>query len=146
MPHDDSGYDVTLYTRAMGTTPGKSSIHAVAVDRFGSTALVHNQEVPTSSPHVAQYQAAIKGLDMCMDHGFRRVAHVVHSELLHKQINGELNVNDVALKPLHRSYHDIKGRLDRVRMVHQAEIPDAGELLAGVISGKKDEHDASVLD
>ena len=147
MPYDDTGYAARLYTGVRGTTrDGKHLLDIVAMDRFGNTAIVHQAAVSASSANAAHHMAAVKGLDLCHDHGFRTVAHLVSHPLVAKQLGGELNVNDHALRPMHHSYKELKGKFDRVIVMHDPGEKSGVDMLASFMQNKRDEHDAAVID
>jgi ribonuclease HI len=66
--------------------------------------------------NVAEYSAAIMGLERAVKLGARRVKLLADSELLVKQINGQYQVKSQGLKPLHARVKELIARIGSVEV------------------------------
>jgi ribonuclease HI len=68
--------------------------------------------------NVAEYSAAIMGLEQAVTLGARRVKLFADSELLVKQINGQYKVKNEGLKPLHARVKELIARIGSVEVIY----------------------------
>ncbi len=70
--------------------------------------------------NVAEYNAAIIGLEQAVKHGASKVRLLADSELLVKQLNGQYKVKNEGLKPL---YLKVKELISKIGSVEVKYIP-----------------------
>jgi ribonuclease HI len=70
--------------------------------------------------NIAEYSAAILGLEYAVKAGFSRVKLLADSELLVKQLNGQYRVKNEGLKPL---YFRVKELIAKIGSVEVSYIP-----------------------
>jgi probable phosphoglycerate mutase len=68
--------------------------------------------------NVAEYTAAILGLERAAALGAREVLLRSDSQLLVNQLTGRYRVKTAHLQPLHRRVHELAAGFDRVRFEH----------------------------
>lgn len=68
----------------------------------------------TTTNNIAEYTAAILGLEYAVQQGATRVNLFADSELLVKQLNGEYKVKNEGLKPLHAKAKELIGKINSV--------------------------------
>lgn len=68
----------------------------------------------TTTNNIAEYTAAILGLEYAVQQGATKVNLFADSELLVKQLNGEYKVKNEGLKPLHAKAKDLIGKIGTV--------------------------------
>lgn len=68
----------------------------------------------TTTNNIAEYTAAILGLEYAVQQGATKVNLFADSELLVKQLNGEYKVKNEGLKPLHAKAKDLIGKIGDV--------------------------------
>ena len=70
----------------------------------------------TTTNNIAEYTAAIMGLEYAVEAGARSVKLFADSELLVKQINGQYKVKNEGLKPLHGKVKELIAKLGSVEV------------------------------
>jgi ribonuclease HI len=70
----------------------------------------------TTTNNIAEYTAAIMGLEYAVIRGAKRVRLFADSELLVKQINGQYKVKNEGLKPLHGKVKELIAKLGSVEV------------------------------
>jgi ribonuclease HI len=88
--------------------------------------------------NVAEYSAAIMGLEQAVRLGARRVKLLADSELLVKQINGQYKVRNPGLKPLHARVKELIARIGSVEVqyIRREENREADALANKAIDEK----------
>jgi len=84
MPYDETGYDLYLVTRAKAPEPpGRLAVIAMGgLDAYGETVVQHVEEVDRPTLLLAQYEAAIVGLEQAVRRGAQIVELLVDSPVL----------------------------------------------------------------
>ena len=70
----------------------------------------------TTTNNIAEYQAAIIGLEHCVKLGASSVRLHADSELLVKQLNGQYKVKNEGLKPLYAKAKELIAKIGRVEV------------------------------
>ncbi len=70
----------------------------------------------TTTNNIAEYTAAIIGLEHAVKLGASRVKLIADSELLVKQLNGQYRVKNEGLKPLHAKAKELIARIGSVEV------------------------------
>ncbi len=70
----------------------------------------------TTTNNIAEYQAAIIGLEHCVKLGASTVRLHADSELMVKQLNGQYKVKNEGLKPLYLKVKELIGKIGRVEV------------------------------
>ena len=83
--------------------------------------------------NIAEYNAAIIGLEYAVQRGATRVQLLADSELLVKQLNGQYKVKNEGLRPLHQK---VKGLLARINSTEIQYIPRAMNKEADALANK----------
>ena len=90
-----------LYTDgASRGNPGPAAIGAVLFDRNGRRVHAVSQVIGEATNNVAEYSAAIAGLEAALSLGIRDIELRMDSELVVRQISGQYRVRHPKLKPL----------------------------------------------
>jgi ribonuclease HI len=106
--------ELTIYTDgASRNNPGESGA-GVYILHDGKPFEQIARYLGTTTNNVAEYTAAIIGLEHALKAGARRVKLFADSELLVKQINGQYKVKNEGLKPLHAKARELIGRIGSV--------------------------------
>jgi ribonuclease HI len=106
--------ELTIYTDgASRNNPGESGA-GVYILRDGEPFEQIARYLGTTTNNVAEYTAAIIGLEHAVKVGARRVSLFADSELLVKQINGQYKVKNEGLKPLHAKARELIARIGSV--------------------------------
>ncbi len=70
----------------------------------------------TTTNNIAEYTAAIMGLEFAVKQGAQKVKLFADSELLVKQINGQYKVKNEGLKPLHGKVKELIAKIGSVEV------------------------------
>jgi ribonuclease HI len=70
----------------------------------------------TTTNNIAEYQAAIIGLEHCVKLGATVVRMHADSELMVKQLNGQYKVKNEGLRPLHQRAKELIAKIGRVEV------------------------------
>ena len=93
--------ELTIYTDgASRNNPGESGA-GIYILRDGEPFEQIARYLGTTTNNIAEYTAAIIGLEHAAKVGARKVRLFADSELMVKQINGQYKVKNEGLKPLH---------------------------------------------
>jgi len=108
--------ELTIYTDgASRNNPGEAGA-GVYMLRDGEPFDRIARYLGTTTNNVAEYTAAIIGLERAASAGARSVRLFADSELLVKQINGQYKVKNEGLKPLHGKVKELIARIGRVEV------------------------------
>ncbi len=108
--------ELTIYTDgASRNNPGESGA-GVYILQDGEPFEQIARYLGTTTNNVAEYTAAIIGLEHAVKVGARRVSLFADSELMVKQINGQYKVKNEGLKPLHAKARDLIARIGSVEV------------------------------
>ena len=106
--------EMTIYTDgASRNNPGEAGA-GVFIIRDGEPVAKIARYLGTTTNNVADYTAAIIGLEHAMKLGVSRVRLFADSELLVKQLNGQYRVKNEGLKPLHAQARALIAKIGRV--------------------------------
>ncbi len=87
----------------------------------------------TTTNNIAEYTAAIMGLEFAVKQGAQKVKLFADSELLVKQINGQYKVKNEGLKPLHGKVKELIAKIGSVEVQY---IPRAQNKEADALANK----------
>ena len=153
MPYADTGYDLTILTRASvsGEGPrGPAVIAASALNGHDRLLFSEGGPIGVASPAAAELEAALLGLSLARQHGGRVVCHLVTSAETYDLLTAEPAVHpDPGVSLLRGRYEALKGQFERVRVMHRAapDLPlNAPDDLAEFLRAKRQEHDNGVID
>ena len=108
--------EITLYTDgASRNNPGEAGA-GVHVIQDGKPADGLARYLGVTTNNIAEYTAAIIGLEHAISIGAKRVKLFADSELMVKQINGQYKVKNEGLKPLHAKVKDLIARIGCVEV------------------------------
>ena len=108
--------ELTIYTDgASRNNPGEAGA-GVYILRDGEPVERIARYLGTMTNNVAEYTAAIIGLEHAARSGASAVRLLADSELLVKQINGLYKVKNEGLKPLHAKAKELIARIGRVEV------------------------------
>jgi ribonuclease HI len=125
--------ELTIYTDgASRNNPGEAGAGAYIM-RDGRPLERLSRYLGTTTNNIAEYTAAIMGLEYAVQTGARRVKLLADSELLVKQINGQYKVKNEGLKPLHARVKELIARIDSVEVQY---IPRAQNKEADALANK----------
>ena len=103
--------------------PGPASIGAVIFDEKGRNVHSLSQRIGRATNNVAEYTAAIAGLEAALALGARQVELRMDSELVVRQLEGRYRVRNPALKRLSTRTQELRGRFAsfQARSIPRAE-------------------------
>lgn len=108
--------ELTIYTDgASRNNPGEAGA-GVVVKENGEKVESIARYLGTTTNNVAEYTAAIIGLEHAVGAGASSVKLFADSELLVKQLNGQYKVKNEGLKPLHAKAKELIARIGRVEV------------------------------
>lgn len=108
--------DLTIFTDgASRNNPGESGA-GVYITQDGRPLEGIARYLGRTTNNIAEYSAAILGLERALSLGARTVRLLADSELLVKQINGLYKVKNEGLKPLHAKAKELIARIGRVEV------------------------------
>jgi ribonuclease HI len=108
--------ELTIYTDgASRNNPGEAGA-GVYILKDGTPVERIARYLGTTTNNVAEYTAAIIGLEHAAKAGARSVKLFADSELLVKQVNGLYKVKNEGLKPLHAKVRELIARIGRVEV------------------------------
>ncbi len=87
----------------------------------------------TTTNNIAEYTAAIMGMDYAVKVGASSVRLLADSELLVKQLNGQYKVKNEGLKPLHNRVKELIAKIGNVEVQY---IPRAQNKEADALANK----------
>lgn len=125
--------DLTIYTDgASRNNPGEAGA-GVFIMQDGEPVARIARYLGTATNNVAEYTAAIIGLEHAVKLGVSRVKLFADSELLVKQLNGQYRVKNEGLKPL---YSRAKELIAKIGSVEVQYIPRAQNSEADALANK----------
>jgi ribonuclease HI len=98
--------------------PGPAGIGAVVLSEAGDVLAEVAEAIGVATNNVAEYRAAIAGLERCRDLGARDVRVRADSKLLVEQLSGRWKVKNPTLIRLHGEARGLATGFDRVRFEH----------------------------
>ncbi len=108
--------ELTIYTDgASRNNPGEAGA-GVFIMRDGKPLEKIARYLGTTTNNIAEYTAAIIGLEHAVKLGASRVRLIADSELLVKQLNGIYRVKNEGLKPLHVKAKELIARIGSVEV------------------------------
>jgi ribonuclease HI len=108
--------ELTLYTDgASRNNPGQAGA-GIFIMRDGKPLDRIARYLGTTTNNIAEYQAAIIGLEHCVKLGASSVRLHADSELMVKQLNGLYKVKNEGLKPLHQKARELIARIGKVEI------------------------------
>ncbi|MFH1593856.1 MAG: ribonuclease HI family protein [Candidatus Omnitrophota bacterium] len=116
--------------------PGPAGIGAVILDKSGNKIKEFNKYIGVATNNVAEYTAAIYGLQEALFLRADEVVLNVDSELVAQQLKGEYRVKNVNIKPLfEQALHLISGfkKVD-IRHIKREENKEADKLVNRAIN------------
>ena len=125
--------ELTIYTDgASRYTPGEAGAGAV-IKQEGKDIAALARYLGTTTNNIAEYTAAIMGLEHAVHLGASRVKLFADSELLVRQINGRYKVKNEGLKKL---YHTVKELIAKIGCVEVQYSPREQNREADALSNK----------
>ena len=94
--------------------PGPAAYGYVLEAEDGTVLAAHGEAIGVATNNVAEYRALLAGLERAAETGIDELAVVSDSELLVKQMRGEYNVKNVALRELWEEAQRTASRLATV--------------------------------
>lgn len=98
--------------------PGPAASGAVLVDSEGAVITEIGLYLGTATNNVAEWTALCIGLEAALEHGIRRLAVRLDSELVVKQMNGEYRVKHAGLLPLYKEARELMRKFESVDFAH----------------------------
>jgi ribonuclease HI len=98
--------------------PGPAASGAVLVSPDGEVLHEVGHYLGRATNNVAEWTALELGLQAAIEHGVRRLAIRMDSELVVKQLSGEYRVKHPDLAPLHRRVVSLLRKFDEVDVKH----------------------------
>ncbi len=103
----------------------------VIEDEDGNLLEEHAKFLGVATNNVAEYKAAVLGLERAKALGAKTVEVRADSELMVKQASGEYRVKNIGLKPLYEKLKILETHFDKVRYRHvRREQNTAADALA----------------
>jgi ribonuclease HI len=108
--------ELTIYTDgASRNNPGEAGA-GIFILRDGEPVERIARYLGTTTNNIAEYRAAIIGLEQAVSLGASSVKLNADSELLVKQINGQYRVKNEGLKPLHAKVKELIAKIGSVEV------------------------------
>ncbi len=98
--------------------PGPAGAGAIVVAEDGTVLAEVAEGLGETTNNVAEYTAAIRGLEAAQTLGARDVLLRSDSQLMINQLTGRYRVKTAHLQPLHRQIHELARTFDRVEYEH----------------------------
>ena len=98
--------------------PGPAGIGVVITDADGTVVAEIAEGLGVATNNVAEYTAAIRGLERARDLGAREVLLRSDSRLMVEQLSGRFKVKNTNLRRLHAAAHDLVAGFDSVGFEH----------------------------
>jgi ribonuclease HI len=103
---------------ASSGNPGPAGIGIVLTTPDGREVLAWGESIGETTNNVAEYRAALAGLEKALELDVRRVRLLTDSQLLVRQLNGEYRVKSASLQPLHAATCELLKKFDRWEAEH----------------------------
>ncbi len=124
---------LTIFTDgASRNNPGEAGA-GVLILRDNKPVAKLSKYLGTTTNNIAEYSAAIMGMEHAIKLGASSVRLLADSELLVKQLNGQYKVKNEGLKPLH---HKVKELIAKIGSVEVEYIPRAQNKEADALANK----------
>jgi ribonuclease HI len=108
--------ELTIFTDgASRNNPGEAGA-GIFILRNGKPVDKIARYLGTTTNNIAEYQAAIIGLEQCVKLGASMVKLHADSELMVKQLNGQYKVKNEGLKPLHARVKELIAKIGTVEV------------------------------
>lgn len=108
--------ELTIFTDgASRNNPGEAGA-GIVIKENGEQVQGIARYLGTTTNNIAEYKAAIIGLENAVRLGAASVRLFADSELLVKQLNGQYKVKNEGLKPLHAKAKELIARIGRVEV------------------------------
>lgn len=115
----DPGPRLTVYSDgAARGNPGPAGIGAVVLDERGDVVDEIAEGIGVATNNVAEYRAALAGLEAARRAGAREVLLRADSRLLVEQLAGRFRVKNPTLIRLHQRVREVAGGFERIRFEH----------------------------
>jgi ribonuclease HI len=140
-PERKKGIELFVHTDgASRGNPGEAGAGIVISDVLGRTVKEFKAFLGVATNNVAEYRAAILGLEKALELGAGNLTLYLDSELVGRQIKGEYKVREDHLKPLHRQATDLLGRFFgyHIECVAREENRRADQLANEAIDQRKE--------
>jgi len=125
--------EFTIYSDgASRNNPGEAGAGVYILPAAGAPVKICRYLGQTTN-NIAEYTAAIIGLQYVREQGATKVKLLADSELLVKQLNGQYRVKNEGLKPL---YQKVKGLIAAIGSVEVQYIPRAMNKEADALANK----------
>ncbi len=112
----EPGQELTIYTDgASRNNPGEAGAGVYILQDNKPVGEIA-QYLGKTTNNIAEYKAAILGLEHAVKQGATRVNLFADSELLVKQLNGDYKVKNEGLKPLHGKAKELIGKIGSVQV------------------------------
>lgn len=98
--------------------PGPAGLGAVVTDPAGHVLAEAGEGIGVATNNVAEYRAALRGLELAAEVGGRDVLLRSDSRLLIEQLSGRFRVKNPTLQRLHAEVREAAARFDRVAFEH----------------------------
>jgi ribonuclease HI len=117
--------------------PGPAAIGAVIIDPGGQPVHRVSQRIGHATNNVAEYRAAIAGLEAALALAARRVELRMDSELVVRQLEGRYRVRNPALKKLFARLEELRSRFDsfQARAIPRSGNRQADQLANAALDG-----------
>jgi ribonuclease HI len=139
---------ITAYTDgASRGNPGDAGIGIVFVDENGNVIREIAEYIGQTTNNIAEYTALITALKEAVEMGYEVIEIVSDSELMVKQLNGEYQVKNEGIKPLHKEASELLKEFKQysIRHVRREQNKRADELANQGINEALDEQEIDIL-
>ncbi|MFQ6019578.1 MAG: ribonuclease HI family protein [Dehalococcoidia bacterium] len=131
------GFWVVYADGASRGNPGPAAIGAVILNPAGQAVHHVSQRIGRATNNVAEYRAAIAGLEAALALAARQVELRMDSELVVRQVEGRYRVRNPALKKLFARMQGLRSRFDsfQARAIPRSENRLADGLANAALDG-----------
>ena len=133
LPQDPGPRLIVYCDGAARGNPGPAGIGAAVFAEDGSLIAEVAEGIGVATNNVAEYKAAIAGLQRCRYLGAREVTVRADSKLLVEQLSGRWRVKNPTLIRLHSEARELMKAFDRVRFEH---VPRAKNKVADRLANR----------
>lgn len=110
--------ELTIFTDgASRNNPGEAGV-GIVIKRNGELIDTIAKYIGITTNNIAEYRAAIIGLERALELGATKVRLLADSELLVRQIAGMYKVKNEGLKPLHSRVKELMAKIGTVEVCH----------------------------
>jgi ribonuclease H / adenosylcobalamin/alpha-ribazole phosphatase len=118
LPADPGARLIVASDGAARGNPGPAGIGAVVTDRHGRVLRQVSEGIGVATNNVAEYRAALAGLQAARDLGARSVLLRADSRLLIEQLAGRFRVKNPTLMKLHQDVRKVLESFEQVGFEH----------------------------